>query len=211
MHKFNDILIVEDNETIKQWLVNLVVSNLKPNHLVVCDTFQAAGDAISNHVFQLALVDLGLPDGDGNDLIVPFKRRNPHAICVVATIFDDADYVFTALSAGADGYLLKDETEAEFVNHLMGIAEGRPPISASVAKMMLQHFRSPTSSDNHSLSHREQEVLSYVARGNSVKQTASQLDISYHTASSYLREVYRKLHINSRAQATQKAVELKLI
>jgi DNA-binding NarL/FixJ family response regulator len=139
------------------------------------------------------------------------KSQYPAALCVVTTIFDDAEHLLSALRAGADGYLLKDETEDEFIRQLAGILEGRPPLSASIARALLAQFQPGKQEQEATLTQRETEILTFTAKGLSVKHAAELLGISYYTAAGYLKDVYRKLQVNSRAEATIKAMNLGLI
>lgn len=163
---------------------------------------------------DLALIDLGLPDGDGLSVLRTLKRDHPQTCCVVTTIFDDAGHLFPALRAGADGYLLKDDDEQEFTAALSGIVDGRPPLSPSIANMMLRHFQQTAqqmAQQEITLTSREEDMLVLVANGYSVKNAAESLGISVHTASGYLKNLYQKLQVTNRAEAALKAVNLGLI
>jgi DNA-binding NarL/FixJ family response regulator len=216
MTRITRILIIEDIAEVAQWL-HTQVCELYPD-AEIDQTSDVAGSvqAMRQHRYELALVDLGLPDGDGTDLIRMLKAINPEAICVVTTIFDDAEHLLAALRAGADGYLLKDDTEAEFMQQLAGILDGRPPLSASIARSLLAQFQPGNSAkqpheQDATLTLRETEMLTLTAKGLSVRHASELLGISYHTAAGYLKDVYRKLQVNSRAEATIKAMNLGLI
>ena len=159
----------------------------------------------------LALIDLGLPDGPGVRLIEYLAARG--TLCVVATVFDDDAHLFPALRAGAQGYVLKDQPPEALATMLRGIAAGQPPLSPSIARRLLQHFRPPlvsTEAEPH-LTGRETDVLRLVAKGYTLAEVADALAISRHTASGYLKDVYRKLSIGSRAEATLEATRLGLV
>lgn len=159
---------------------------------------------------SLALVDLGLPDGPGTRLIEYLAARG--TVCVVATVFDDDAHLFPALRAGAQGYVLKDLPPEALAELLRGIVAGQPPLSPSIARRLLQHFRPPTpQADAPHLTPREVDVLRLVAKGYTLTQVAESLEISRHTASGYLKDVYRKLSVTSRAEATLEAARLGLV
>jgi len=207
------ILIIEDLKEVSTWLKSLV-SRVFPDAVIDETTDYASSvewlrRTASDSLPDLALFDLGLPDGDGTDLIRLLKRRQPEATCIVTTIFDDATHLFPALRAGADGYLLKDDDEEEFVSALRGIVHGRPPLSASVAQMMLKQFQ-PAAVDV-SLTSREEDMLVLIANGYSVRLAAESLGITANTASGYLKNLYQKLHVTNRAEATIKAVNMGLV
>ncbi len=210
MSSIQKVLIIEDFCEVATWLQTQVVALLPDAKLTHAASLSEAKKAVKQCHFDLALVDLGLPDGNGSQFIELYKLENPHVLCVVTTIFDDAEHLITALRAGADGYLLKDDTEEEFIAQLNGILNGRPPLSASIARCLLNQFH-PKQENKVVLTQRETDMLTLTAKGLSVKHSAELLNISYYTAAGYLKEVYKKLQVNSRAEATIKAVSLKLI
>lgn len=207
------ILIVEDLPEVSAWLMSLVCRVFPDADIEQAHDYATACHRLMSTAPEtlpdLALIDLGLPDGDGTELIQHLKAARPDAYCVVTTIFDDAQHLFPALRSGADGYLLKDEDEQEFLRALDGIIHGRPPLSPSVAQMMLQQFR-PAQLDVP-LTGREEDVLVLIANGYSVRMAAESLGISTNTASGYLKALYQKLHVNNRAEATIKAVKMGLV
>lgn len=160
---------------------------------------------------DIALIDLGLPDGSGVELIAELNRRAPQTLCVVASIFDDNEHLFPALRAGAQGYLLKDQPLTQIVELLKGIAAGSPPLSPAIARKLLGHFQPTPQPELEQLTERETEVLRYIAKGMTLPETARILGISAHTISGYVKNIYRKLNISSRAEAAMTARNLGLI
>ncbi len=127
---------------------------------------------------------------------------------VVATIYSDDAHVFDAISAGARGYILKDEDEISLVQYLKRIERGEPPLAPSIAHRILAHFRSaaPTRPDEARLTGREIETLSLIARGLTVSEAAARLGLTSQTVASYVKVIYQKLNVTSRAQATREAI-----
>src|SRR5690606_32736148 len=111
---------------------------------------------------DVALIDLALPDGNGVDLIQQLSASRPDCTLIVSTLYADDTYLFPALRAGAQGYLLKDETPERIAAALRGILHGEPPLSPSIAHRLLRMVKQPTE-DNVSLTAREREVLTLVA------------------------------------------------
>lgn len=205
-------LIVEDMPESQKMLVE-VATVAFPGIACVCVADVQGALACYSEGFELALIDLSLPDGSGNEVIRRLARESPACTLVVATIFDDDDHLFPALRAGAHGYLLKDEPPELLAQQLRGIREGRPPLSPSVARRMLAHFREQEGrqSDNPAiLSPREREVLRQLARGISIAAIAQEMGISHHTVGDHVKNIYRKLNITSRAEAALRAKDFGL-
>ncbi|MEN2990384.1 response regulator transcription factor [Tistrella sp. BH-R2-4] len=165
---------------------------------------------------HLALVDLGLPDGSGIDLIRDLAESRPDVMTIVTTIYDDDGHLFDAIAAGAQGYLLKDQDAGLLMQYLHRIEQGDPPLSPSIARRMLARLRQP---DGHGhvpaphvpttpetvLTPREVEVLSLLGRGLRNAEVARLLSLSDHTIAGYVKAIYAKLNICSRAEAALEA------
>ena len=204
------ILIIEDQTEIRLWIQGFVGKVFPEAEIDTAATLTQARTFL-NDMPDLWLIDLSLPDGLGYELIDQIKQRQKHIPCVVITSFDDDDFLFPALKAGADGYLLKDQPEAELEELLSGILNGNPPISPAIAFRLFNYFKaSETDKTEVHLSRREKDTLQLISRGYSVKECAQKLDISHHTVSGYVKEIYRKLEINSRAEAAIKASQMGL-
>jgi DNA-binding NarL/FixJ family response regulator len=161
----------------------------------------------------ISLVDLGLPDKSGINVIQKIKSLEPEAIIVVMTIFKDDSHVFDALKAGACGYLLKDDPENLTLEIIKRLYEGEPPLSPSVAYKILTHFQNKKIDQEAEvkLSPRETETLTLIAKGLSVPEIATKLSLSPQTIAGYVKTVYQKLHISNRVEATHKAIERGLV
>lgn len=155
---------------------------------------------------DLAIVDLELPDGSGIDVLTGLARRHPGCVPVVSTIYDDDRHLFPALRAGAQGYLLKDEPPSRMSEALRGILRGEPPLSPSIARRLLRVFAAPAHrGDEEDLSPRERETLTLVAKGYRLPEVAQSLGVTRSTAATYIKTVYRKLAVTSRAEAALEA------
>lgn len=206
------VLILEDHPETRAWLIEII--NLAFVEIDISDasSLAQARKLLTDKKFDLALIDLNLPDGNGVDIIREINKNSPDTYCVVATIFDDDNYLFPALEAGAQGYLLKEQTTDEFILSLQGIIKGEPPISPVIARKMIQHFHSPpTQTDNPDLSKREKEILSAIAKGLSRNEAANILGITSNTVASHLKSIYGKLNVSNRAQATLEALRMGLV
>lgn len=210
-----DALVVEDHDHMRDWL-SKVASEAFPGATVsTAATLAEACRLVEAQSFALALVDISLPDGSGVDLIGKISGA-PAAdtYSVVTTIYDDDHHLFTALEAGAQGYLLKDQPRRRLVEQLQGIVKGEPPISPSVARRILRYFNrrpTPDASEVPQLTEREREVLDLLSRGFNRNDIAQALGISPHTAAGHVKAIYRKLNVSGRAEATLEAVQLGII
>jgi DNA-binding NarL/FixJ family response regulator len=223
------ILIVDDLAVARIWLQRAVESAFAGAVISTAATLDGGLQAAMQSADKLpdiALIDLGLPDGNGLDIVKLLSNRAPNTICIITTLFDDDAHLFPALRAGARGYVLKDESLERLIELLQGIEAGQPPLSASIARRVLMHFANPSSPNNaiaHSrpassqpeatidiplhLTERESDTLKLIAKGLNVPRIAELLGLSKHTVAGYVRDVYRKLSINSRAEATLVAAQ----
>lgn len=205
-------LLVEDVPEAAEWLARALESTFPDIALQRAANLAEARQALSAHPEpELALIDLGLPDGDGVDFIAELNYRAPRCLCVVASIFDDDQHIFPALRAGAQGYLLKDQDQDAIVELLQGIIAGRPPLSPAVARKLLAHFRVAPELATPVLTERETEVLRLIAKGLTTSEVARMLGISANTVPSYVKEIYRKLNVSSRAEAALTARNMGLV
>ena len=164
----------------------------------------------------LALVDLGLPDGSGIELIRELRQHHRQVEIVVTTIYDDDVHLLDAMAAGAHGYLLKDRDADELVWQLRGLDRGEAPISPAIARRILDQFRihaglrRQTLNDAPPLTERETEVLRLIGRGLTLNEAAAILTISSQTVASHVKNIYRKLGIATRAEAALEATRRSL-
>ena len=173
--------------------------------------------------WSLALIDLRLLDGSGLDVLRRFKQVHPDVPAIITTMYSDDASVFAALQAGADGYLLKTQAPEQLLSSLQSMAQGDVPLSPAIARRMMRFFRAEQNAKDDTapaplqddvgdpderapaLTPRETEMLAAIGRGLSTREAADQLGIAYHTASGYIKAIYRKLDIGSRAQAAVEA------
>ncbi len=129
---------------------------------------------------------------------------------VVYTIYDDDRHVFNALRAGANGYLVKEHSQQELTEMLRGVLNGQPPLSPAIAQHILDSFHTPQQG-NVGLTSRESEVLTLLAKGYNRKEIAEVLKLTSNTISWYIKQIYQKLDIHSRAEATLEALRMGLV
>lgn len=209
MSDFDRALVVDDLASSRDWLSRALEQAFRGIEISVAGSLAEAKPHIESAP-PLALIDLGLPDGSGIRLIE--KLQPLGTLCIVATVFDDDAHLFPALHAGAQGYVLKDQSTDTLAEMLTGIASGQPPLSPSIARRLLRHFQPiPVDADEPALTARETDVLRLIAKGHTVAEVAGLLGLSRHTAAGYLKDVYRKLSVSSRAEATLAATRRGLV
>jgi DNA-binding NarL/FixJ family response regulator len=158
---------------------------------------------------NVVLMDINLPGISGVEAVKRLKPLLPDTQFVMLTVYEDADHIYNALAAGATGYLLKQTPRAELLGAVEEVHRGGSPMTSNIARKVVQSFKQTAApSGQAELSHREQEVLDLLARGYLYKEIAEQLNISVPTVNTYVRRMYEKLHVRSRAQAVAKYVHL---
>jgi DNA-binding NarL/FixJ family response regulator len=224
----HNVLILEDFADTRIWLCEVLSETFTNIAITEAATLAQARKALDKQAFDLALIDLNLPDGSGIDIINEIITHTPTTYCVVATIFDDDEHLFSALQAGAQGYLLKEQPKQQFIKNLSGLLHGEPPLSPPIARKILYHFQSSGQTNANEekptklqapvkppgvaqLSPREEEILALVAKGFKRNEIGPMLDISPHTVASHLKTIYSKLNVTSRTEATMEALRMGLV
>lgn len=205
----NNVLIVEDIPHVTEWLSAAVATAFPAAQITSADSLAATQERLRHTQPDLLLLDIGLPDGSGLDLMPLIKDRCPDCVVIISTLFDDDDHVFKALRLGAKGYVLKDQSKKDMAALLQGLSSGQLPISPAIANKLLLFFN-PLPQANQ-LTPRETEVLTLIAKGLTVPRVAELLAIKSSTCYSYIKTIYQKLNINSRAEAAMEAARLGLI
>ena len=211
----NNILLLEDLPEIRAWIKALVLQVFPHAQISEAARVHDALGLVSAVRFDLALVDLGLPDGSGVDVVTALREAQPEAQSVVVTIHDDDEHLFPALQAGAFGYVLKEQPREHFIDQLSRISQGEPPLSPSIARRVIAYFAAQARPQANAmprvqLTDRESEVLLRVAKGFTLPEIGVQLGLSRHTIADYVKQIYRKLNVSSRAEAALEAQRLGL-
>ena len=203
-------LIVEDIPATRLWLREVVHGAFPACNIQEAAT--VAEGCAAGEGFDLALIDLFLPDGSGLEILRRIRSQSPETLCVIATVVGDDALIVAALSAGASGYLMKEQPADLMSRQLLQLADGLPALSPSVARRLMDHFRltGPADDSDTSLTGREKQTLTLIARGYRNRDAAESLGISESTVASHIRAIYRKLGISSRAEASWHATRLGL-
>ena len=206
------VAIVEDDVPAREILAGWIRS---------ADGFRLAGEyddaetaiaRLPNEKPSVVLFDINLPGMNGIECVRKLKPRLPETQFLMVTVYEDANHIFNALSAGASGYLLKQMRRNELLEAMKDVHAGGSPMSSQIARKVVQSFRRTESQsadgETIELSPREREVLELLARGYLYKEIAEMLKISVQTVNTYIRRIYEKLHVRSRAQAVAKYAHL---
>lgn len=162
---------------------------------------------------EVVLMDINLPGLNGIECVRQLKPLLPGTQFLMLTVYEDADHIFNALMVGATGYLLKQTPRNELLAALKQVHSGGSPMTSNIARKVVQSFQRQTQAagaDTVELSPREAEVLELLARGYLYKEIAEALAISLPTVNTYIRRIYEKLHVRSRAQAVAKYAHIPL-
>ncbi|MBO6566190.1 MAG: response regulator transcription factor [Pseudomonadales bacterium] len=207
----NTVIIVEDISDTLKWLIDMVSEVFPETKIDTATTLTEARSLQTKNIADLFLIDLGLPDGSGLEFIKEIRSdRKDMPYIVVTTIFDDRDNLKQAFQFGANGYLLKDDGREETLANLKGLIADRAPLSSRSLDQLLDEYR-PDEKPEVELTQREESLLQLIASGRTVAEAAEHLGLTRNTVKGYLKTVYAKLGISSRAEATSEAIKRKLL
>jgi len=164
---------------------------------------EAAFEALPALHPHVALVDINLPGANGILCVRRLKPQLQGTQFVMLTVYEDTDHIFDALAAGATGYLVKRTPREAVIAALLEVNGGGSPMSTNIARKVVQFLQEPSSKAEAAdgLSPREGEVLGLLARGYLYKEISESIGVSLPTVNTYIRRIYEKLHVRSRAQA----------
>src|SRR2546427_2403256 len=209
------VWLVEDNHTFRNTIARVLnqVKGLEcPRHFANSEEALAAlADPASAGVPDVVLVDVELPGMNGIEAVRRIKSLSPATRIIMLTVFDDHDKILKAICSGASGYLLKTSPVEKIVESIRDVYAGGAPMTPRVAHSVLDMFsRLMVPSGDYGLTGREQRILELMTEGLIKKEIADQLSLSYHTVDTHLRNIYAKLHVNTRSGAVAKARQERL-
>lgn len=207
------VALVEDDEDARQRLAASIRADAS---LELVGEYRTVADALAGleaRAPQVLLVDLGLPDGSGIELVRRIAVRHPECSILVVTLFGDERTVLAALEAGAHGYLLKGALEHDIAEDIRHLKNGGSPLSPMIARQVLKRLVPPRPAQpaDALLTRRESEILDAIARGFSYAETAALLKVSPQTVHTHLRNIYKKLAVHSKTEAVFEADKRRLL
>jgi DNA-binding NarL/FixJ family response regulator len=204
------VSIVEDNEQLRDTLARMLGRADGFECLGQYASAEAALAALPAEKPNVVLMDINLPGINGVECVRKLKELLPEIQIVMLTAYEDTENIFNSLAAGAAGYLLKRSKSAEILEAIRDVQKGGSPMSTHIARKVVQSFQArPTAApveQTEELSPREQEVLELLSQGFMYKEISDKLSIGFETVRTYVRRIYEKLHVRTRAEAVAKAM-----
>lgn len=196
--------IIEDTKDYRELLVMLFEGQKDIEVVFASDSAEAAMVMIkAGNLPEVCIVDIQLPGKSGIDFLNWKSRFFPGIFCVMCTAYDTDDKIFSALKAGAHGYLLKSTAPEDIIKGVKDMAGGGSPMSSEIARKVVTSFKSEPDY-SYGLSMRETEVVELLAKGLLYKEIAFQLAISVETVRRHCFNIYEKLHVENRTEAVNK-------
>ena len=200
--------IVEDNNTLRSSLVNLFNETEGMACVMSQSNLRNIVSELGKEQPEIVLMDIGLPDISGIEGVRTIKSNFPDVQVLMFTVFEDDEKIFEAIRSGASGYLLKKTSPQQIIDAIHELHQGGAPMSASIARKVIQSFQSPPLHNlrDYALTPREMEILYSLVDGLSYKKIADKYSISISTVQTHISSVYLKLHVHSKSQAVAKVL-----
>lgn len=197
------IAIVEDKAGICEELQRVLSKDPEYRCVCACRNFQTAMRKIPPLAPDVIIMDIHLPDGSGIAATAKFRELLPQTLIMMYTVYEESEQIFQALEAGAHGYLLKRTSPESLLRAVREIKDGGVPMTGEVARKVIQSFQRKRLlvEDAERLTPREEGILELLSKGYRSKEIAEQLSISYLTVATHLKNIYAKLHVQSRTEA----------
>lgn len=217
------VALVEDDPGVRARLARVIDADDSLRFVYAASSVTDILAWLADNAVDILLVDLGLPDGSGLEVIRRCRRIQPACAVLVVTVFGDERNMLQAFEAGAGGYILKDGTEADLASHVTQLHAGGAPMSPLIARQLLvrwqanaaeartQATQAADTSGRESLSPREAQVLDMVARGFTYAEVALRMGLSLSTVRTHVRNIYGKLDVHNKTEAVFEARHLGLL
>lgn len=206
------IVVFEDNQKFRESLEFLIVTS---NDMELCGSFEDTNRLLPRiEALQpdVVLMDINIPGKNGIEATKEIKEHYPAVQICIQTVFEEDDKVFASLCAGASGYILKNTPPDKVLQAIREVADGGAFFTPSIAKKVLFNFQQqPEKAEYIKLSDKEREVLKHLVDGLSYKMIAEKVFLSFHTIHSHIKNIYEKLHVNSKGEAVAKAIKNRLV
>jgi len=203
------VSIVDDDEPVSRILADLIRESKNLEFVSAYNDAEVALEKLPQERPDVVLMDINIPGLNGIECVRRLKPMLPDTQFLMLTVYADSDHIFSALAAGATGYLLKGTRRAQLLAAIKQISIGGSPMSCAIARKVVQSFARTEAErpDLQALSPRERSVLELLSKGYLYKEIAESLNLSVMTVDTYVRRVYDKLQVNSRSQAIAKYLQ----
>ena len=200
------VALVEDSAPMRRNLERMLRRSPGVRCVCACGSAEEGLEQIPRLKPDVILMDINLPGASGIECTARLKQQLPATQVIMLTVYEDAASIFSALKAGACGYLLKRSSPTEILDAITTVRTGGVPMTSEIARKIVAAFQSPptNSAETVSLSGREVEILELLSKGQVSKEIADHLNISYHTVRVHTKHIYEKLHVRSRSEALLK-------
>lgn len=207
------ILIFEDNTDFIDSLTELLSNSDGIELTGVYNNCKNVVKNVEHHQPDVVLMDIDMPVENGLQGLRSLRAAGNEVSVLMLTVFDDNERVFQAICQGASGYLLKRTPPEKIIEAIREAHTGGAPMTPSVAKQVLKLFSQPfqKSADLQTLTPREHDVLSFLVHGYSYKMAAGEMNVSIETLRYHIKNIYTKLHVNSKSEAVAKAIQNKIV
>jgi DNA-binding NarL/FixJ family response regulator len=207
------VVIVDDHKGIRDLTEELVLEEPGFDCIGSYGDSEVALEKIPALSPDIVLMDINMPKHNGIECVQILKPQMPNTAFVMLTVYDEPEYIFKALAAGAVGYLLKRTVDTHLIDALREVLRGGSPMNSQIARLVVQSFQLAEENPDDGLetivlSEREREVLRLLSQGKVAKEIAKKLDLSIFTVYTYTRRAYEKLHVNTRVEAVAKFIQM---
>lgn len=198
------ISIIEDHDQYRQSLETIISQNPRFKIISVCSSAEEALVALVERPPDIALVDIKLKNISGIEFIQTTRGKLPSTQFLMCTAYQNNENVFTALKAGASGYIIKDSSADEIQNAIIELHNGGAPMSPYIARKVISLLHGKEEPNNFNLSERELEVLSLLSKGLLYKEISDKLGITANTVKNHCKNIYKRLHVQNKTEAINK-------
>lgn len=206
------IVILEDNVGFREALISAFETTADLRCIASFSKIKDMVERLPDIYPDLFWLDISLPDGTSIDYISKIKETYPNSLCMICSIHDDDEKIFSALKAGADGYLLKDTSFDRILEGIYDLFSGGSPMSPFIARRVLNSLQLSEQNEINALKEltkREIDILSGLAQGFLYKEVADNYNIGLETVKKHVQNIYRKLHVQNRSEAIVKYLNAK--